>query len=127
MRFWRSGGTGPAGTTPVELSDGGLRLIRMSRILLVIVVLVLTGCSAPAELPRFTEPAGSVEEVARQLREFELRGETPSPGVGDVFQLCLNTFDPKAPAGGNDRVRLRPWRLVGRAGHHQWAERERHR
>jgi hypothetical protein len=75
----------------------GSVIIRMSRILLV-VVLVLTGCSASVEPPRFTEPARSVEEVARQLREFELRGETPYPTAGDVFQLCLGTIDSRAPA-----------------------------
>lgn len=69
----------------------------MGRILLV-VVLVLTGCSGSAEPPRFTEPARSVEGIARQLRAFELHGQTPYPAVGDVFQLCMGTIDPQAPA-----------------------------
>ncbi|TYB57381.1 hypothetical protein FXF51_40085 [Nonomuraea sp. PA05] len=70
----------------------------MSRILLVLVLLVLAGCGAPVELPRVTEPARSVEEVAHRLRAFELRGESPYPAVGDVFQLCLGTIDTRAPA-----------------------------
>ncbi|MFD0476057.1 hypothetical protein ACFQ0B_53435 [Nonomuraea thailandensis] len=70
----------------------------MSRTLLVVVLLLLTGCSAPAELPGFTEPARSVEEVARRLRAYELRGEEPFPAAGDVFQLCPGSLDPRAPA-----------------------------
>lgn len=50
------------------------------------------------ELPRFTEPARGVEEVARQLREFELRGETVDPAVDDIFQLCPGTYVSQAPA-----------------------------
>ncbi|GAA2208972.1 hypothetical protein GCM10009850_044300 [Nonomuraea monospora] len=70
----------------------------MSRILLVVVLLVLAGCGAPVELPRVAEPGRSVEEVAHRLRAFELRGQSPYPAVGDVFQLCLGTIDTQAPA-----------------------------
>ncbi|MGW3346166.1 hypothetical protein ACWDA3_22895 [Nonomuraea rubra] len=70
----------------------------MRRILVIVVLLVLAGCGSPVELPGFPEPARSVEEVARRLRPFELRGEHPYPAVGDVFQLCQGTFDPRAPA-----------------------------
>ncbi|UBU08996.1 hypothetical protein [Nonomuraea gerenzanensis] len=70
----------------------------MRRILLVVVLLVLTGCGAPVELPRVAEPARSVEEVADRLRAFELREESPHPAVGDVFQLCPGTIDTRAPA-----------------------------
>ncbi|MEV0829365.1 hypothetical protein [Nonomuraea rubra] len=70
----------------------------MGRILVIAVLLVLAGCGSPVELPGFPEPARSVEEVARRLRPFELRGEHPYPAAGDVFQLCEGTFDPRAPA-----------------------------
>ncbi|MFF5213559.1 hypothetical protein [Streptosporangium sp. NPDC000396] len=66
--------------------------------MLTVIVLVLTGCGVSVEPPRFTKPARSPEEVAHQLREFELRGQTPFPAVGDVFQLCLNTLGTREPA-----------------------------
>ncbi|MFB9718144.1 hypothetical protein [Planobispora longispora] len=63
-----------------------------------VIVLMLTGCGVSVEPPRFTEPARTVEEIARRLREFELRGQAPFPRAGDVFHLCLNASDPEAPA-----------------------------
>ncbi|MEV0616240.1 hypothetical protein AB0I81_23195 [Nonomuraea sp. NPDC050404] len=74
----------------------------MNRILpaVVVLVLVLGGCSGgvPVDLPRFAGSARSVEEVARQLRTYESRGDSSYPAVGDVFQLCLGTLDSRAPA-----------------------------